>query len=123
MTNIWIRRTFVLFHLMLGTVIFVESVLTVVHSLHSQTQSHLASLLPWFAGLEALAAVMLLVPQTIKVGGSLLLLIFLAALIVHGPAEQMPLFVYAAGVIFVMVHGSAYSAGAERSVERQVPED
>ena len=90
-------------------VILIESALTVVHSMHSQTQSHLGTILPWFAGLEALAALMLLIPQTLKIGGCILLLIFLAALIIHGPAEQMPLFVYAAGVIFVMVHGSAYS--------------
>jgi len=64
------------------------------------------------AGLEALAAVMLLVPRTVTIGGGLLLLIFLAALIVHGPADQMWLFVYAAGVIFIMAHGSAYSANA-----------
>jgi hypothetical protein len=98
------------FHLTLGIVIFIESVLAVFHSLHSQTESHLGSILPWFAGVEALAALMLLVPQTLKVGGGILLLIFVAALIVHGPADGMPLFVYAAGVAFVMVHGSAYTA-------------
>ena len=102
-----IKRAFVAFHLTLGIVIFIESLLTVVHSMHSPTQSHLGTILPWFAGAEAIAALMLLVPQTLKIGGIILLIIFLAALLVHGPADGMPLFVYAAGVIFVMAHGSA----------------
>jgi hypothetical protein len=110
MTGPWPRRAFVFFHLSLGVVVFIESVLTVVHSLHSPTESHLNRVLPWFAGLEALAAVMLLVPWTLKIGGAILLLIFLAALIVHGPADGMPLIVYSAGVIFIMFHGSAYAA-------------
>ncbi len=105
----WSRRAFVLFHLTLAVVILLESLLTVVHSLHSPTESHLNTILPWFAGLEALAAIMLLIPQTLKIGGAILLLIFLIAIVVHGPADGMPLIVYAAGVIFVMAHGSAYS--------------
>jgi hypothetical protein len=117
MANTGLRRAFVAFHLTLGIVIFVESVLAVVHSLHSQTESHLGSILPWFAGLEALAALMLLVPQTLRIGGGILLLIFVAAIIVHGPADGMPLFVYAAGVVFVMVHGSAYRSDQQNSRE------
>jgi hypothetical protein len=70
-------------------------------------------ILPWFAGLEALAAVLLIIPRTLKIGGWILLVIFAAAIIVHGPLHQMPLFAYGAGVIFVMVHGSAYSKTTE----------
>ena len=110
MTAPWLRRSFVLFHLTLGVVVLIESVLAVVHALHSATTSHLNTILPWFAGIEALAAIMFLIPQTLKIGGPVLLLIFLAAIIVHGPADGMPLIVYAAGVIFVMAHGSAYSS-------------
>ena len=115
MDKTWVRRAFVLFHLTLGVVVFIESVLTVVNSLHSTTTSHLNTIVPWFAGLEALAAVLLLIPQTMKVGGAILLLIFLAALIVHGPADGMPLIVYSAGVIFMMIHGSAYSSRSTKT--------
>jgi hypothetical protein len=100
------NTAFTVFRITLPAVIFVESVLTVFQSLHSTTESHLGHILPWFAGLEALAALMLLFRQTAKVGGGLLLAIFLVALIVHGPAQQMPLFVYAAGVILIMFYPS-----------------
>jgi len=80
----------------------IQCVMTVVQSLHSTTESHLGAILPYFAGLEALAALMLLIPKTRKIGGITLLIVFAAALVVHGPAEQMPLFVYAAGVIFLI---------------------
>src|SRR5690349_12700908 len=103
------NKAFTLFRIVLALVVFVESVLTVIHSLHSETQSHLGTILPWFAGVEALAAVMLLIPQTVKIGGSLLLLIFAIAIIVHGPAGEMALFVYAAGVILLMAHGGSYN--------------
>jgi hypothetical protein len=102
------RWAFVLFHVTLGVVILIQSLLALFHSLHIETQSHLATLLPWFAGLEAIAAIMLLVPHSLKIGGVMLLLIFVIALIVHGPADGMPLMVYGAGVVLVMAHGSAY---------------
>jgi hypothetical protein len=98
------NTAFTVFRLTLPAVIFVESVLTVFQSLHSTTESHLGHILPWFAGLEALAALMLIFRQTVKVGGGLLLAIFLLALIVHGPVQQMPLFVYAAGVVLIMFY-------------------
>jgi hypothetical protein len=96
------RIAFVVFRFTLAIVIFVESLLAVFHALHSTTQSHLGTILPWFAGIEAIAALMLLFRPAVKIGGSVLLLIFLIALIIHGPAEQMALFVYAAGVILLM---------------------
>jgi hypothetical protein len=108
-----LRRAFIVFHLTLAIVIFIESVMTVMHSLHSPVDSHLDIILPWFAGLEALAAVLLIIPWTLKIGGWILLVIFAVAIIVHGPLYQMPLFAYAAGVILIMVHGSAYSKTTE----------
>lgn len=94
--------TFTIFRVTLAAVIFIESALTVMHSLHSTTQSHLATVLPWFAGVEALSALLLAIPKTTRIAGSILLVIFAIALVVHGPADQMPLFVYAAGVILLM---------------------
>lgn len=93
---------FAAFRVTLAIIIFIESLMTVVHSLHSTTHSDLGNILPWFAGTEAVAALMLLFRPTVKVGGWALLAIFLIALIIHGPAEQMALFVYAAGIVLVM---------------------
>jgi len=98
--------TLTIFRWTLVSVIFIESVLTLFHSLHSTTESHLGVILPYFAGLEGIAALMLLIPKTLKIGGYMLLLIFAIALIVRGPAEQMALFVYAAGAIFIMANGA-----------------
>jgi hypothetical protein len=95
-------RSASIFRFVLVAVIVIESLMTVIHSLHSETQSHLGTILPWFASVEALAAFMLLFRPAAKAAGSLLLLIFLIAIAVHGPVEQMQLFVYAAGVWLVM---------------------
>ncbi|MFL6375488.1 MAG: hypothetical protein ACJ73D_12535 [Pyrinomonadaceae bacterium] len=88
-------------------VIFLGSVLTAVHALRSETVSHLNTVLPWFAGLEAVAALLLLVPKVKRCAAIALLVIFAVAVIVHGPAEQLALFVYAAGVLFVGFRRSA----------------
>jgi len=109
------RIAFVVFRCTLAIVIFIESLLAIFHALHSTTQSHLGSILPWFAGVEAIAALMLLFRPTVKVGGFILLLIFLVALIIHGPADQMALFVYAAGVILLMASNSPDKTTAKKS--------
>ena len=108
-----IRGAELLFRITLTAVIAIESLLTVFHSLRSTTESHLGTILPWFAGAEALAAVMLLFPQTVKIGGWVLILIFLVALIVHGPAKQMHLLVYAAGVVLIMTAAGRTAANTK----------
>ena len=64
--------------------------------------------MPYFAGLEAIAAIMLLIPKTLKIGGAILLVIFAVALIIHGPVGQMSLFVYTAGVLLLIFNGSSF---------------
>jgi hypothetical protein len=115
--------TFIIFRFTLVAVIFIESVLTAFYSLHSTTESHLGAILPWFASLEALAALLLLVPKTVKIGGAILLVIFIVALVVHGPAQQMSLFVYAAGVVLLMANSGANFRGASRSNDGIAPEE
>lgn len=92
---------FRLFQYTLIAVILIGSVLTAFHALHSETVSHLNNILPWFAGAEAIAALLLLVPKVKKLAAIALLAIFAIAIVVHGPAEQLALFVYAAGVLLV----------------------
>src|SRR2546423_1083226 len=74
------------------TMILIESLFALVHSLQSATESHLGTLLPWLAGIEAAASLSLLHRRSTMVGGVVLLLIFAIALVIHGPVQQMPLF-------------------------------
>lgn len=93
-----------LFHITLGIVVLIQSLFAVFHSLRMPLEGHLNIILPWFAGLEAIAAILFLIPKTIKIGGWILLAIFAFAVIVHGPLHGAPLFVYAAGVLLVMFY-------------------
>ena len=95
------NKLFFSFKYTLVAVIFIASMLTVYHALHSETVSHLNTIMPWFAGAEALAALLLLVPKARKIAAIVLLVIFALAIVVHGPAEQLALLVYAAGVLLV----------------------
>jgi hypothetical protein len=92
---------YTIFKYTLVAVIFLGSVLTGLHAIHSETVSHLNTLLPWFGGAEAFAALLLLVPKIRKCAAIALLVIFAVAIVVHGPAEQLALFVYAAGVLLI----------------------
>ena len=86
-------------------VIVIASVMTALHALHSETVSHLNTILPWFVGAETVAALLLLVPKAKKIAAVVLLIIFTLAIVVHGPAEQLSLFVYAAGVLLIGFSG------------------
>jgi hypothetical protein len=102
------RRSFIAFHLLLGAVVFIESLITVLRASGHGGTRH--PLLAGFAGLEMIAALLFLWPATLRVGAWALLLIFGFAIIFHGlhGELQLTLLVYAAGVVLVMVHGSAF---------------
>ncbi|MBV9242181.1 MAG: hypothetical protein JO314_09250 [Acidobacteria bacterium] len=100
---------FAIFKYTLVAVIVVASVMTVLHAFHSDTVSHLNTIIPWFAGFEALCALLLLVPKVKKIAAILLLMVFAIALIVHGPLDELVLFVYAAGVLLVGFSGPSSS--------------
>jgi len=99
-----IRRAFVAFHLILGGALLWASVHTLLHlgpiDFHARV----------IGSLEAAGAVAFLVPRTLRLGAGLLLLTLVGAILVHaGRGEWRPdLLVYAAGVVLVTVHGSAY---------------
>lgn len=101
----YLRQAFVGFHLTLGVTLFTQSVTAVVDL--GRADPHVL-VLGW---LEALAAVLFLVPRLMRVGAVLLLGSLAAAIAIHATRGQFPgaLPVYAAGVIFVAVHGSAFS--------------
>ena len=106
MNQLSLRRTFVLFHITLGIVIFVLSVRT---AMHAGSESGISAVHLIALGLvEAAAAVLFLIPKTLRAGAWMLLGIFALAILLHGVQHELSLLVYAAGVLFVCVHGSAY---------------
>lgn len=99
-----LRRAFVAFHLTLGLTLLAMSVATVVST--GKTTPHVSAL----GSLEALGAALFLMPRLLRLGAILLLVTLTAAIAIHAARGQFPgaLLVYAAGVIFVAVHGSAF---------------
>jgi hypothetical protein len=112
-----LRNAFIAFHLTLGAVIFWLSIQTAVSAARqSPVNLHLLIL----AGVETVAALLFLLPSTLRVGGSGLLLTFAVAIIAHALQGEFvaPLLVYAAGVIFVTVHGSAWTQPSASAAPR-----
>lgn len=104
-------RSFVVFRFILGLVVFLQSVNTVLRASSGHIVGALRSHLTILAVVEALAALLFLVPKTAKVGGGILLVVFAVVLAIHGVQGELTLFVYAAGVILVMVEGGSYKMG------------
>jgi len=98
-------RAFVVQWWTAGLVIFYLSAKTVHQGLHGASHDpHLVLV----GGLEAIAALLFLVPRTMKIGATGLLLIFAVVFLVHAALFQFrgDLLVYAAVVCFVAVHGT-----------------
>ncbi len=108
-----LKLAFGTFHVVLGGVVLIQSVMTLRHGLHPSDggSAHVHAVL--VAGVEALGAILFLAGRTVRIGGALMLLAFAVALVVHGLATGLTLLVYAAGTAFVMTHGSLW-LGAER---------
>ena len=99
-----IRRAFLIFHLMLGLALLWGSVHTLLHLGPTDLHARIVG------SIEAVGAVLFLIPRTLRLGGGLLVLSIVGAILVHaGMGDWRPdLLVYAAGVVLVIVHGSAY---------------
>ena len=109
MTSSSERRSFILFHLVLGIGLLVGSVQMLVHAMQELqgTHGHLALV----ATAEAVGALLFLWPRTLRVGGAMLLVVLLGMQAAHAFRGDWPLnfLTYAAGTWYVMVHGSAWS--------------
>jgi hypothetical protein len=106
------RRAFQLFHAVLGLGLLVMSLFGLAHALHELDEhGHYA----FVVGLEALGAVLLLIPRTVRWGGAALLLVLLPGFVNHlvRGAWEVQLLIFAAGVWFVMVHGPAWGRESE----------
>ncbi len=106
-----LRRAFVLFHLTLGGVVFLQSVLTTAQASPFFRTDGSTHLLPLFlGGIEAVFALVFLVPRGVRFGAVGLIAVFAFAGVLHGLAGEFPgsLLIDAAGVAFVAKHGAAY---------------
>lgn len=105
-----LRRTFIAFHITLCAVIFIQSLLTVLHTFGAHRLQHSNSALIALASAEALAALLFLLPAAMRWAGAMLLAIFAIAIALHALQGEFPstLLVYATAVGFVMAHGSAF---------------
>lgn len=107
------RLAFQLFHGALGIGLLVAGLMGLWHAgheLHEPGHLHYA----FVAGLQAMGALLLLVPRTVKWGGAALLVVLLPGFvnhIVHGAWELHQL-ILAAGVWLVMVQGAAWGRRA-----------
>jgi len=99
-----VRSAFVYFHIVLGVVLLIGSVQTVLGI--GQQDSHALIL----GSVESVAAILFLIPRTVRLGALLLLSVLAAAFLIHLHRGEWPggLLIYAAGVAFVAVHGGAY---------------
>lgn len=112
-----LRHSFIVFHLTLGLVVLAQSLATVFGIARSDFSQHAKLLVALLAGAEAVAALLFIVPATLRAGAFALLAIFFFALAFHGLHGEFPstLLVYAAGVFFVMTHGSAFGKDVSRN--------
>src|SRR5205085_8329076 len=108
-----LRRSFIAFHMTLGVVVLAQSLIAMFQMRGPVGASHVSAGITMLAGAEAVAALLFIVPATLRWGAVALLAIFFIALAFHGlhGELQLTLLVYAAGVFFVMVHGSAFGKG------------
>ena len=103
-----IRIAFIGFHFTLAIVVLLQSVWTVKRALSTDGTANHALLALAIA--ETLAAIVFMIPQTTRLGGLVLLLVFAVAFsvhLLHGELE-LGLLVYAAGTLFVVIHGNAF---------------
>jgi len=104
-----LRRSFVAFHLTLASVVFVQSVLGVVKALLAEQDAnwHIFSL----GSVEAVAAILFVIPLTLRFGGIVLCLIYIVVFTAHAIVGEIELWllVYGAGTVIILFHGAGYS--------------
>ncbi len=97
----------------IGVIGFVESCGTfraaLANLLTAEHIRHLELVRLFISGCEAVAAILFLIPATLRVGGWALMVIFAWAILLHswhGYLNQLPLVIYGAGVFAVMTLGA-----------------
>ena len=105
------KSAFAAFHITLGGIVFLQSLGVVLRAHSTGVVAAMTSHLTILAIAEACSALLFLFPKTARVGGGILLIIFVIAIVVHGIRGELTLLVYGAGVILVMVQGGGYKIG------------
>lgn len=110
MTPTAVRRSFIAFHLVLGLGLLALSIETLLHALapaNRSTHKHIAGI----AIVEGIGALLFLLPPTLGAGALLLLVTVGGAFLIHTVQGQWrpDLAIYAAGVWYVLAHGSEWS--------------
>jgi hypothetical protein len=102
-----LERVFIAFHVVLGLALLWGSVHTLLHL--GPTDLHARII----GTIEGVGAAAFLLPATLRAGAGLLLFSLIGAILVHATQGELrpDLVVYAAGVLLVLVHGSAYRRG------------
>ncbi len=114
-----LRWPFIVLHLTLGVVVFVASARTALAALQpglsGGTNWHIVLL----GTVEAIGALLFLLPKCTRVGGSVMLATFGIAIVAHALQHQFPAFllVYAAATWFVMVHGGLWRLAPSHQAE------
>jgi len=103
-----------MFHVVLGLGLLAMSLHALQHAFHEHGGlGHLA----FVAGLQALGAVLFLVPQTVRWGGVALLLVLIPGFVfnlIQGE-WRLEVLIYVAGVWLVMNQGPAWGTGTART--------
>lgn len=109
MSQALLRRSFVAFHLVLGLGLLAGSAETLLHAL-SPENLHSHQHLAFLAGIEALGAILFLVPRTLRAGPLLLMATLGIAFVAHSIRGELrpDLAIYAAGALLVFAHGSLW---------------
>ena len=105
-----LHTIFLIFYYTLGIVVCLQSVQTAWYSAGIGTAYPPNIPLICLAGAEAIAAILFLIPATMKIGAWILLVIFGIAILIHGHNGELhsTLFVYAAGVLLILVGRSTF---------------
>lgn len=107
-----VRRAFLLFHAIVGGVLLLNGVMAVSHALHELDGRH--GHLAMVGSLEALGALLFLIPRTVRWGGAALLVVLMGGVAMHlsqGDWEELHYLIYAAGVWLVIVNGAEWGKG------------
>ena len=100
-------RAFLALYVTLGVVVVIQSVQTVVSAYRGFFTGHEQLLALILGSLETIAAILFLIPRTMRIGAYSLVTIFALAFFLHAHAGQpnFALLVYLAGTLFVLMHG------------------
>ena len=104
-----LRRSFIAFHLALGLGLLAGSIQTLLHALAPENR-HSHQHLALIAAIEAIGAILFVIPRTLRPGALVLVFIIGLAFLLHTvQGEWRPdLAIYAVGAWFVLVHGSGW---------------